>query len=296
MNKRKEGYIYECNLPFSEIVKLSIDDCLNRIDRNKASLIIIDGLMGEGKTTLAVEIAQYVQKKYNNDNGPFYNQLYIEFEKVLGMGGKSFQKKLSYAVENEKENIKTVIYDEAGDFSRRGAITQFNKELIEVFQTFRTFKILVILCLPCVDILENNLFKEGVPKLLLNCHSRTNYGNIRGYGYEEMLWLRYYMTKEVVPLKAYKKVNPNFRGQFLDLPPEISEKLDTYSKDYKRKKLKKNVIKQDNLISIDDISKKIGKSYQMTRLNLKKLNIKAELKDNRKEYYNLSCLNKLKEA
>ena len=52
--------LYKHGLPFSEKLAENVKDLIARIDLNKASLIVIDGGVGEGKTTLAVHIADYV--------------------------------------------------------------------------------------------------------------------------------------------------------------------------------------------------------------------------------------------
>lgn len=282
MNSKK---LYKHRLPFSEIVALNINDLLDRIDRNKASLLIIDGLMGEGKTTLAVQIAEYIAKKRAGiySSVQFYDDWQLDYTKQLAMGGEDFQEKLEMCKDSQ---LKVVIYDEAGDFSKKGAITQFNQRLMRVFQTFRTFKILIILCLPCFDILENDLFKQGVPRMLLNCHNRNQReGNIRGYALDEMFYLKKNMKDLVNPLKAYGRVTPNFHAHFLDLPKKQSDELDQLSTDAKSKVLSKNILKNKGLVNYYDIAKRISRSPFWVRRKLKEIGIQPTTKYKQRNYY-----------
>ena len=285
----QEG-IYAHGLPFSEILSINLDDLLERIDNKKASCIILDGLMGEGKTTLAVEIAEYIEKVrqrkidvVRTDGEYFYSSQSLDLSKQLSMGGEEFQEKLQLCVDSK---LHVIIYDEAGDFSKRGAITQFNQRLNRIFQTFRAFKILVIINLPLFNILDNDLFLQGIPRLLLNCNDRNKrQGNFRGYGLEEMYYLKHYMKSEVVPIKAYSKVTPNFRGHFLNLPSKYSRELEAISTKSKKETLSTNILKNKGLVSYYDIAKRLAKSPHTIRFKLKELKIKPTTKYKQMNYY-----------
>jgi energy-coupling factor transporter ATP-binding protein EcfA2 len=102
-------YLYDYGLPFSEILKENIDAQIERISNKKASLILIDGCIGSGKTTLAVHIADYVNKK---SNLPEIN-LHKKEHHQLSLGGKEFT---TFFRTCHKENLPICVYDEAGDF------------------------------------------------------------------------------------------------------------------------------------------------------------------------------------
>jgi len=164
--------VYKSGLPFSEIIATNLIDLYHRVQLyNKAALIIIDGHVGEGKTTLAVHVADFLNKLANLPQ--------IIFEDQLGMGGDEFLEKLRLCY---KKKLPVVIYDEAGDFNRRAALTRFNANLNRTFETFRAFKIIPILCLPSFWVLDNDLFSKGIPRLLLHLSKRTNkMGRFKGY-------------------------------------------------------------------------------------------------------------------
>jgi len=297
MRKRKKYEVYDTGFPFSEIIALNINDCLEEIEKRKASLVIIDGKMGEGKTTLAYQLGQHIERYYKKKKGEsFYDPLYFNLKNQIGMGGVKFKEKLEIC---RNEQLKVVIYDEAGDFSKRSALSNFNHELNRIFQTFRTYKVLIIICLPYFNILDNNLFDEGVPKLLLNLHGRNEKeGRIRGYGYDEMLWLRYYMSQEKVKKqKCYKRVTPNFRGKFVDLPSDLSIELDKYSTEGKAEILNKSILSDSDLLPYKEIAKKVKMSIPWVKNKVSILKIKEIKKYKRSKYFDSSiieCLNDLK--
>jgi len=91
---RKKSLLYESGLPFNVELAKSLDDCAKRVENNFASMIIIDGAIGQGKTTLAVHIADYI------------NGSPINLKDQLGMGGEDFAQKLQIAHE---KGLKVVI-------------------------------------------------------------------------------------------------------------------------------------------------------------------------------------------
>jgi len=280
-----DKYLYENGLPFCDKLAQNIDDLLNRIDKKKASLLIVDGLMGEGKTTLAVEVMEYVTKsrKGTLHKEPFYEEIHTEFEKQLAMGGEDFQEKLQICRDSK---LVVITYDEAGDFSKRGAITSFNQRLLRVFQTFRSFRILIIMCLPSFEILDNALFTNGVPRLLLHCCDReATYGSVKGYGLEEMFYLKHFMKKEVVPLKAYSKITPNFRSHFKDLPIVVSRKLEKISTNAKAETLTQNILKNQGLLSVFDIAKLVSRSVPWVRAGINKTDVVHKRIFKKTKYY-----------
>jgi hypothetical protein len=278
--------VYSYGLPFSEKLGENIDDLMKRILKKKASLIIIDGQMGEGKTTLAVQIGQYIERVQKEGKGfdNLYSSWIFDWDNELALGGVEFQDKLQICADKK---LHVVIYDEAGDFNKRGAITEFNQMLNRIFQTFRAYKILVICCLPCFDILDKDLFKQGIPRLLINCHDRDDFdGSFRGYDLDSMFYLKKYMHDLPNPLKAYQMVSPNFRGHFKDLPPALSQKLESLSMKGKREILSGSIIKSKGLISVKELARKLNRSVLWVRLKLKKLKIKPEKTYKLINYYN----------
>jgi len=271
--------VYQSGYIISKSIGENVDTLLDRIKLKKASLIIIDGQQGEGKTTLAVGIADFVERKPCN------------LKDQLALGGVDFEQKLEKAI---MKGYKVLIYDEAGDFSKRGALTSFNQRLNRLFETFRTFGILVIMCLPSFNVLDNGIFINGVPRMLLNCHARDRKdGAVRGYALSEMFYLKYSMKKEVNPLVSYSKITPNFRGKFHDLTPKRSYELDEISKEAKLGLLQTELALK-GMYNFRDICSELGISYSYTRQVIKDLGIEPEKIHKKVKYFDAEILETLR--
>jgi hypothetical protein len=271
-------YLYENGLPFDTTLAVNLDIQKKRVENNKASLIIIDGQQGEGKTTIACHAVSYMQNKE------------IDLEKQLAYGGAEFQEKLQICID---AGLHYIVYDEAGDYSRKGSLTKFNKDLDRVFETYRTYRIIVIMVLPLFSVLDASLFDKGIPRMLINCYGRNNYGNYRVYGIAEMSYLKHFIEKEIVKMKAYQKVTPNFRGHFLDLVPELSKKLDILSTSKKKDILSESVLRNRGLRSAEQLAKDFGKTKVTINRFLRELKIKPISIFKRARYYDSDTIARL---
>jgi hypothetical protein len=192
--------------------------------------------------------------------------------------------------------LPVIIYDEAGDYSKKGAMSSFNKAITNVFETFRAYKLVIILCLPYFNNLDNSLFKHNAVRLVLHCSDRTmTHGELKGYGIDEMGWLRINMEKfKHREWCAYNKVVPNFTAWFWDLSEARSAELDRYCTKGKIKLLKKAGINLNNFIDINTLVYKLDMSKQWIYLRFKEMNIKPETRLGHTYYYNKDIYNKLK--
>lgn len=283
--------LYPHGHAFSEILATNLKDIVKRVDNKKASMILIDGGVGEGKTTLVIEIVDYI----NKING--HPEMLIENEKgdagtQLAMGGVEFLKKLRICFD---QKLPCVSYDEAGDFSKRGSLTKFNAMLNRTFETFRAFKCVVIISLPCFDVLDGQLFDNQIPRCLIHLNNRSSkQGNFDVYGLDEMNWIRYWMTKwPKHKAKAYGKVIPNYRGHFLDISPARSKKLDLVSTKTKLNILRKSEIKIEGLLSYPEIAQKVDRSVVWVRKAIADLSIKHKRVVDRSKYFEPDVVNQL---
>jgi len=277
---------YKHGLPFSELLATNVDDLINRVDNNKASLILIDGGVGEGKTTLLIHLLNYINNKRGLGNidlaGP-----------QLSMGGADFLSKMRQC---HTDKLPCIGYDEAGDFNKRGSLTGFNAMLNRTFETFRAFKCIVIVCLPNFSVLDNQLFDNKIPRMLIHLYNRSKkYGNFDVYGLSEMEWLRYWISKCKVKSYAWSRVYANFCGHFLDLDPEESEKLNKISTKSKIKILEKSEIKIDGLVSYIDIANKINRSVDWCRIAVQHLKLKSNKKIGKVKYFDKQIMDQLEE-
>jgi len=269
-------------LPFTKELKDDLDSLKLRIKNNKASLLIIDGAVGEGKTTLAVHCADYI-----NDSP-------ITFNQQLAMGGQDFQEKLQICHDSK---LGVIIYDEAGDFDKRGSLTGFNKQLNRVFDTFRAYKILVILVLPNFNVLDNSLFDKQVPRVLLHCNKRTNnFGKFKAYSLYRMYFLREKLSRMTVKPQAYSNTAPNYHGHFYDLFPDRSKELDKFSTSNKLEILSDNVLKNRGLKTKKELAKQLNRSLEWVNKKLRIMKLKPSHKYKRTNYYDMIVFETLKEA
>jgi hypothetical protein len=275
-------YKYKNGKPFQDPLGRELQ-LLNRRVREdkKAAMLIIDGGVGEGKTTLAVHCAEEI------NSGP------IDFNKQLAMGGLEFAKKLKICYE---ENLPVIIYDEAGDFNSRGSLTKFNAMLNRIFETYRAFKVTVILCLPNFNVLDHTLLDKGIVRGLIHCYQRNNkQGNYRGYSLWRGFYIKDKMKKLIVKPSAYSYTTPNFYGHFLDLEPVRSGELDKYSTDSKVGVLESVHIKLDGLLSYKELARRLGRSIAWVSKNIKILKIPAKKIYKTRKYFEESALEILSE-
>jgi len=285
--------LYPHGHAFSEILAFNLQDLNKRVQNKKASLLILDGGVGEGKTTLMVEVLDYL----NKING--HPEIEIEDSKgkagpQMAMGGVQFLKKLRVCFD---KNLPCIGYDEAGDFSKRGSLTNFNAMLNRTFETFRAFKCIVVIALPNFNFLDNSLFDNQIPRCLIHMQSRTQkQGNFDVYGLDEMNWIRYWMTKwPKHKTKAYGKVIPNYRGHFLDVSPARSKRLDVVSISNKLSILRKSEVKIEGLLSYPELAQKVDRSVVWVRKAIADLNIKHKRIVDRAKYFEPHVVNQLVE-
>lgn len=265
--------LYSYGLPFSEKLGENLDDWKERIGDNKASLIVIDGPLGGGKTTLAVHCADHHQGKP------------ITFENHLAYGGDAFQELLDKRL---GKGEKVFVYDEAGDFGSKGAMSRFNRELNRLFETYRTYKVLVILVLPSFFILDKEILDKQVLRALIHIEKREKgSASFMAYSLSRCYWLLHYKEKLTVKPQAYYRVDPNFRGHFLDLPAARSAELDKFSTDNKRQDLRKRIASKQHssLMTAHEIAIKIGVTQQYVNRRISQLALKPASVLNNIRYY-----------
>lgn len=273
--------VYDNGFPFDDTLKANIDDQIERVKNNRASLIIFDGPVGIGKTTAAVIVADYINYK----RGLQDISLDIKDHPQMALGGEQFGRNLRVCFE---KNLPTIVYDESGDFSKRGSISAFNQQVNRIFETYRGFKIIVMLCLPKFYTLDNQIFDNEIPRMLINIKERSkSYVDFRAYGLNEMNWIRYYIEKrpKAVRNKCYGYVEPNFRGHMLNLDDARAKQLDKLSTLGKISLLEDIEISMAGLISYYEIAKKVRKSPIWVKLTLKKLGITPKSFIHRKAYF-----------
>lgn len=235
---------YKNGLLFTDGLKKNIEGAYRKIHiEGFHSLITISGTMGKGKTTLAVLIADYYNKICGLGN--------IDLNKQLAFGSEDFVKKLEIC---HKENLKVLIYDEAGDFDKRQSMTKQNQNLNMVFNTFRQYKIFIIMCTPSIEVYDERLFKNAVVRWGIHIKKRTPiYASYSLYHVKPLSYTRYYMRTvgAKFPAGVYNFIQTFCHGHFLNLEPKRAEELARISMIGKEKLLSEMMEKDKKLTYMD---------------------------------------------
>jgi hypothetical protein len=283
----EKHYLFANGLPFDKTLARNLDILRDRINLNKAVLFVIDGNVGEGKTTLGIHVADYLNGAYvynhNTNKYTLDKSKLIDLKKQFSMGGTAFQENLQICIEGR---LNSLLYDEAGDFNRRGSLTKFNQQLNRVFDTMRTFGIPIGIILPSASVLDKALFINGVLRMCINTYGRTKYyGRYRCYSLYRAMYVMDKMKKMVVPQQAYAKTIANFYGQFLDLTPERAFELAKICDEGKKNILSANVLENRGLIPLNKLSDKLGITKQYTNYLLRKTNLKEQSTFKKMRYF-----------
>ena len=262
---------FKNGLKFDDTLAFNLRRQIERVKMKKASLFVIDGGVGEGKTTLATECGMYLAEQLNQ---PF------DIEQQVRQGGDDFFKGLEWCVENKRS---IVVYDEAGDFNTRASLTRFNKNMNRVFETYRALGIIVILALPLFLDIDTSLMKKKILRFLIHCYGRkAKYGNYKVFSLNKCWWIKraFASPKVVVPEDAYKCTYPNYLGHFKDLNPEDSVLLENHSLKAKKQIIKDNVEKEEEIIKDKEGNKLISVKEISEEVNLGSCSILKFVKDN----------------
>jgi hypothetical protein len=256
---------WENGLKIDTTLDNNMSGAIDRVRKKKASLWIVDGGVGEGKTTLGTYLGKRIAFKLGQD---------FSIQNQVRQGGSDFLKGMDWCVSN---NRSVIIYDEAGDFNTRASLTYFNQNMNRVFETYRALGIIVILCLPSFADIDTSLMKKKIARGLIHCYSRNNnYGNYKVYSLWRMWYLKSKFSKFTVPDEAYKHVAPNFYGRFKDLDPEDSQELETHSIKGKKDIIRKGMLQERGMLPIKTIADKTGYSLETIRRFIDKKKVKGE--------------------
>ena len=282
----EEGnYCISTFTPFSNLfVTKNLTKVKNRVFKKAlASVIIIDGGLGLGKTTTAVQMASYI------------NGSPINLKKQLALGGGDLIDKLLTC---QEEGLHVLIYDEASDFNRRGALSKFNADLNKVFDVCRAFKVIIIMVLPSVKVIDNDLFNKGIVRFLfhvadkgITCNLCWAYSAYRvGYLIRDLKDTK----KNPIPGKCYIKTHPNFDFRVYDLTKERAKELDRVSTGAKLDVLRSTTVRLGGLMNYSQIAEALGMSKEWARSTVKKNNILASKRYKKINYFEADIVERLR--
>lgn len=186
LGKRKEMYL-------DEFLKSNLDIIKETIKKDWDFCIVVDGLEGGGKSSIAQQIAKYLDPTLKLNRICFNEN---EFRSaILSIKGK----------------YKAVIYDEAvGGLSSRSAMSKVNRMLISLMSQIRQKNLYVIIVIPCFFELDRYV-AVWRSRCLVHTYLGDNFqrGFFSFYNIKKKKQLYFFGKK----LYQYM-VRPNFRGRF----------------------------------------------------------------------------------
>jgi hypothetical protein len=280
----ESNHLYKNGSPFDkiEIIDRNIKNCLIRLKDRQPIVIIIDGGQSTGKTTLSVLIAD----RFNYHSGQSEVNLNEKENIQYAFGGDQLIKKLPLCQDNNKNAI---VYDESGDYNRKGALSRFNKTMDRSMDMIRIFQVAIIIVCHDFTKLPREIIDKKIATFLIHCKQRNPgsiYANAQVYDYSSMCWIQHYKKTEVVPEVAYNKVYPNFQFRFKDLEKSRSDKLHILSGTKKLELFKQSEVKLQGLLNFKEIGYKCGMSEAWVKGQVRQLKLKEESIYKKKKYFN----------
>lgn len=281
---------YENGTPFSSWneVKENIEDLTFRKNENKPCLILIDGMPGSGKTTFGVEIMNVINEIHGLQRINLNSQKEAE---QIGTGAEQFLEKLRPCAEKK---YPVILFDEAGEYNRRGWNTKLNKIMDRVLDTYRAYNIIIIMVLHDFQELPKHIWNIKLPTLFIHLKERDGTtGNTSWYDLENMYWIMHYKKTEVFPEKAFMMVHPVFRCHFKNLPQEESDKLKALSTEAKKEKLHRSEIEVLGYVTYKDIANQLNKSEIWVKQTIKRLGLKETKIYKKKKYFGIETMQRV---
>lgn len=275
----RDKYLYNTGKPFNGPISINVDSWRTRISKGKPAGIIICAPPGRGKTTLAVHFA----REYLQENIPIKDIC----DKYLGNGFKDTLEKLDKLY---MDGGRLIIYDEAGDVSKRRSLSQVNYEILQVINKIRGFNMFVIMIMQDFSMLDGALLTSELFRAGFYIDERhESYSDYSCYDLDSLGRIRYIMSEtlkhDLFKNKAFVMVEPNFWGQFKNLMPEDADYLHKFSIEAKIKSFRDMMDKQEGLMTQKELAQELGRSTEWIYKTGRKLDIKPAKRKGRHAYY-----------
>lgn len=269
-----------------------LDQALLELDGNASlPVIFIDGGQLSGKTTLAVHGIDHINRKTGKPLMDLKDTDNVQY----AMGGEQFLKKLPEA---SSQKYRIVVYDEAGDYARKGAMTRFNKVMDKAIDVMRVHKcIIIFICHYFPKQVPSEMMDKGLVSCLLHCISRKpgqSYTSVKVYDKESCAYMVNHWIKLVkVPGHIYR-LTPNFMFNFNDIEPERSIQLANLGRTKKKDLWDMAEIRLNGLLTQKEMAQSLNMSVEWVRKKLKDIEGDAEKVYKNKKYYNMSVVEQLR--
>ncbi len=150
MNRRQKELPYTLPEKIRDLMEV-FEFAINK--KNTSAVIIVDGRSGMGKTTLANQIAKYIDGDFG-----LHKLHYNPTTFKSGGNGK-------IGLEQAKQG-DVILFDEAMQLSSRASLTEINRAIVIAMSMIRSKNIVVIFCINSIFDLDRNLALHRADLLL----------------------------------------------------------------------------------------------------------------------------------
>lgn len=260
-------FLYDNGYSYTDPLPEWIERAGSLVREKKASIILVDGELGNGKSTLAVNMARQLD--------PGFKATEESYRLRYTMGGRQFRDGFIRAFEG---GAKVIVFDESGaDYTSRGALSALNSQLNRVFQMSRQFGLVIFLVLPNIVLLDRQLFRIGAHRFTVHVHSSkaNKYNSFRVFGREETIFLHNRLQDELNPRRAYfsPSILSNYDGNALPAPPAHQALIDKIGLEYKVENIK--ALSAGTGLTLDEVSHKLDVSRITLNSYMNRLGIKS---------------------
>lgn len=281
----KNGLPWVCtkNAKGEDKLQVLLKRCKYRVERHLPSALMVDGSSGGGKTTIAVQLAEYIEGRK------------IQFEEQVANGVEDFKLKLEIC---KDKGYKVLIFDEAGEANRKSSPSKVNRSITRVFELYRGYDLIVIICLPRFYFFEGDILQLGVIRVLIHMSRKVeaSYSDFKIFRVSQMMWIKAWVKKLPNPMDCYKHGRFSGRGHSLDLEEARSRELADYSLKSKRVEMKKTLLGIKDRLSLEQIADHYGKSSRWVRLKIKDLDdVGSIVQFKKKKWYEKAILERIDE-
>lgn len=277
-------WLYKNGSPYDkrDLIDKNLYEAVLALKSKQPVVIVIDGGQSTGKSTLGIHLLDSLNKIYGKQEV----DLDEKDNKQYAFGGEQFIKKLPLCQEAE---LPAIEYDESGDYSRKGALSRFNKTMDRAMDMVRIYQVAIVIVVHnFAKQVPSELIDKQIATVLIHCLKREpGVGHVEAkvYDYSGMCWIRHNMKTEVIPENAYKKVYPNFHFRFKDLRPERSVLLDKLSGMKKKELYNMTEIKIQGLLSYKEIAYKVQMSEAWVKKQMSQLRIKHVTMNKKRKFF-----------
>lgn len=163
------------------------------VKKSRDLVFVVTGYEREGKSTIANSILKYLDPTFDLNRCAFNGEDFIDML-------------------DKAKNFQAICYDEAQEFTSRGAITKFNRQLVQALSVIGMKQLYIAICLPSFFELDRYPAIHRSNFLIRVYSTKGKRGYFEFWNREKKKKLYLFGKKSM----NYFEVSPNFRGCFVN--------------------------------------------------------------------------------